>query len=263
MNFSLFLLEFLKKHNLVSLPGFGTFYLHTINAVLDKEGKNILPPGAEVAFKTDVSGNGNDFAQYLSDGKKIPLIDAEIEIKKQINYWNATLFKDKKISIEHLGTFFLVDSKMVFSGNRTENLSPDFYGLEEINISQLKNSSSKSGQSYGLTKSVFWITPLIIGILALTYFGVTQPEMIFGKKSFKDETPKKEVAPIKIDSIKIDSLKQVQLVTDSIKNDSLQKAIAPIKTPAKKWSSKNYSKTNGKNQKSVRIANHHDQYRFA
>ena len=249
MNFSLFLLEFLKKHNLVSLPGFGTFYLHTINAVLDKEGKNILPPGAEVAFKTDVSGNGNDFAQYLSDGKKIPLIDAEIEIKKQINYWNATLLKDKKISIEHLGTFFLVDSKMVFSGNRTENLSPDFYGLEEINISQLKNSSSKSGQSYRFTKSLFWIAPLMIGILGLTYFGVTQPEMIFGKKSFKDETPKKEVAPIKIDSIKIDSLKQVQLATDSIKNDSLQKAIAPIQTPAKKWSSKNYSKNKWKKPK--------------
>ncbi len=249
MNFSLFLLEFLKKHNLVSLSGFGTFYLHTINAVLDKEGKNILPPGVEVAFKTDVSGNGNDFIQYLSDGKKIPLIDAEIEIKKQINYWNATLLKDKKISIEHLGTFFLEDSKMVFSGNRTENLSPDFYGLEEINISQLKNSPSKSGQSYRFTKSLFWIAPLLIGILGLTYFGVTQPEMIFGKKSFNDETPKKEVTPIKIDSVKIDSLKQVQLAIDSIKNDSLQKAIVPIKTPVKKWSSKNYSKSKWKKAK--------------
>lgn len=162
MNFPLFLLEFLKKHNRVSLVGFGTFYLQTINAVLDKEGKNILPPGAEVAFKPDISGNGNDFVKYFSDGKSIGLIDAEIEIKKQINYWNATLHKDKKIIIEHLGTFFLEDSKMIFLGNRTENLSPDFYGLEEINISQLKNSSPRNGNSYGFAKSLFWITPLLI-----------------------------------------------------------------------------------------------------
>ena len=85
MNFSLFLLEFLKKHNRVSLPGFGTFYLHTINAVLDKEGKNILPPGAEVAFKTEISENGNDFVHYLSEEKNIPVVDAEIEIKKHIS----------------------------------------------------------------------------------------------------------------------------------------------------------------------------------
>lgn len=249
MNFSLFLLEFLKQHGSVSIPGFGTYYLHTTNAVLDKEGKNILPPAAEVAFKPDVSGDGNDFVQYLSKEKNIPIIDAQIEIKKQVNYWNATLLKDKRVEVEHLGTFFLEDSKMVFTGKRTENLSPDFYGLEEINISEIKNSPRKSGNSYQLRKSFFWIAPLLIGVLGLTYFGVTQPEMIFGKKSFKDETPKKEVKPTKTDSLKIDSLKSVQLAMDSIKNDSLQKAIVPIKTPVKKWSSKNHSKSKWKKAK--------------
>ena len=240
MNFSLFLLEFLKKHNRVSLPGFGTFYLHTINAVLDKEGKNILPPGAEVAFKTEISENGNDFVHYLSEEKNIPVVDAEIEIKKHINYWNATLNKEKAVTIEHLGVFSLEDSKMIFSGHRAENISLAFYGLEEINISKLKNSSGKTS-SYGFSKSVFWITPLLIAILGLTYFGITQPEMIFGKKSFKDEVPKK-VTPVKIDRIKEDSLKTVQLKLDSVKNDSLQKAIVPVK----KWSSKKHSKSKWK-----------------
>ena len=41
--------------------------------------------------------------------------------------------------------------------------------------------------------------------------------------------------------------KEVSVV--SIKNDSLQKAIAPIKTPVKKWSSKNYSKSQWKKPK--------------
>ena len=249
MNFSLFLLEFLKKQGSISLPGFGTFYLHTINAVLDKEGKNILPPGTKIAFKPNVIGNEGDFAQYISVQKNIPLIDAEIEIKQQVNYWNATLLKDKQVEVEHLGKFFLEDSKMIFSGNRTENISPDFYGLEEINILQLKNSPNNIGNSYRFSKSLFWLTPLVIGVLALTYFGITQPEMIFGKKSFKEGAEKKEVTPIKIDSIRVDSLNTVQKEMDSIKVDSLQKANASIKTPIKKWSSKNYSKNKWKKLK--------------
>lgn len=249
MNFSLPLLEYLKKQTSVSLSGFGTFYLHTINAVLDQEGKNILPPGAEVAFKPETSGDENKFVQFLSKQKNISLIEAEIEIKKQINYWNATLYKDKKVQIEHLGTFFLEDSKMIFTGNRTENLSPAFYGLEEINISEIKNSSSQKGNSYQMSKSFFWITTLVIGVLGLTYLGITQPEMIFGKRSYKHETPKKENIPVKTDTLKRDSLHAVQLKMDSITNDSLQKSIAPIKTPVKKWSSKNYSKSKWKKQR--------------
>lgn len=249
MNFPFFLLEFLKKQNRVTISGFGTFYLHTINAVLDQDGKNILPPGTEIAFTTTVSSTKNSFAEFLSHQKRIPLIDAEIEIKKQVNYWNATLYKDKKVEIDNLGSFFMQDSKIVFVGKKTEDISPAFYGLEEINISEIKNSPKRNRNSYRTSKIFLWIVPLLIGILALTYFGVTQPEMIFGKKSFKDEIPKKEVAPIKVDSIKIDSLKTVQLAMDSIKNDSLQKAIAPIKTPTKKWSSKNYSKSKWKKPK--------------
>ena len=173
MNFSLSLLDYLKKQGSVTIPNFGTFYLQTITAELDKEGKNILPPGAEVAFKTDLFGNGNDFSSFLATQKNIPLIEAELEIKKQVNYWNATLLKDKKVQVENLGTFFLEDSQMIFSGNRAENLSQDFYGLEEINLSEIKNSPRKSGTSYRLSKSFYWISPILIGILALTYLGIT------------------------------------------------------------------------------------------
>ena len=249
MNYVLFLLEFLKKQGTISLPGFGTFYLHTINAVLDKNGENILPPGTEVAFKADVTGKADDFAEFLAKRKKIPIIDAEIEIIKQINGWNAALHKNQQVPIENLGTLSLEDGKIIFSGNRTENLSPAFYGLEEINIAEIKTSPTKNSNTYQFSKSFFWIIPLLVGVLGLTYVGITQPEMIFGQKSFQNETPKKEVIPVKIDSLKTDSLNTVKLVIDSLKNDSLQKAIVPLKPPAKKWSAKNYSKNKWKKSK--------------
>lgn len=249
MNFTLLLLEFLKKQDSVSIPGFGTFYLHTINAVLDREGKNILPPGTEIAFKIEILENKNNFAEFLSQQKNIPIIDAEIEIKKHVNHWNLILHKDKKIELDHLGTLSIKDNQILFWGHKTDHLSPDFYGLEEINISKIKNSISKTPSFYRMSTSVFAITALVIGIVGITYLGITQPEMIFGKKSFKEETPKKGILPLKKDLLKKDSLSIIQPVTDSITNDSLQKTTAPVITPAKKWSSKNNSKPQWKNQK--------------
>lgn len=121
--------------------------------------------------------------------KNLPLIDAEIEVRKLINYWNGTLHKEYQLKVENLGTFFLNDSKLLFSGARTENLSPDFFGLEQINISEIKKPKKivrreHAEKSYKTNNSVWWVLPLIIGIGAITYFGITQPESIFGKKSF-------------------------------------------------------------------------------
>ena len=247
MNFSSILLEFLKNHGSASIPGFGTFYLNTINASLDQEGKNILPPGTEIAFKTSQSGNSDEFLKFISAKKGVPAIDAELEIKKQVNYWNATLFKEKKVRVENIGLFYLEDSKMHFSAERTENLSPDFYGLEEINISEIKNHKTGSGRSFQFSKSFYWIVPLLLIISALTFFGVTQPEMIFGKKSFAPKTPEKAIPVIKKDSAKIDSLQSASALADSLKADSIKNTAASAAAAPKKWTSKkNYSKSKWK-----------------
>lgn len=238
MNFSFLILEFLKKQSSISVSGFGTFYLKNTNAVVDKDEKSILPPGKEIVFHNDYSTRDRDFIKFISELKNIPQIDAEIELKKQVNFWNAHLHKNKELTIENIGTFFLEDSKIHFTGNRTENLSPDFYGLEEINISEIKNY--KTGPvNYRFGKSTYWVFPLLIGILALTYFGIIQPEEIFGKKSFKNDTPEKQLpknekTPLKKDSLAINN-------SDSVKTDSPKIAAIPVKTTTKKWNSKKWS----------------------
>ena len=254
MNFSQLLLEFLQKHGSVSVPGFGIFYLKNTNAIVDQSGKSILPPGKEVAFRNDSGDKGQDFIQFISSQKSISELESEIEIRKQVTFWNSTLEKEGKLSLENLGTFFLDDSKIHFTGNRTENLSPDFYGLEEITISEIKNIKVKTEnnnpeKSYQFSKSIYWVLPLVIAVLALTYFGITQPEKIFGRKSFNEDFNKKPVEKIKKDSVKIDSTKLSAAKLDSLKTDSIQSVIISPKAPVKKWSSKNYSNSKWKKAK--------------
>lgn len=245
MNFSSLLLEFLKTNGTATIIGFGTFYLNYINAELDKDGKSILPPGAEVAFKSEVVHHAKDFSQFIAEKNQIKLIDAQIEVKKQINYWNATLYKEEKLHLENIGDFFLNDHKINFIGFRTENISPDFYGLEEIQFAEIKNTTGKS-KPFQLSKSPIWTSAVVVIIAAISYLGITQPEVIFGKKSFKKEQPKTNIAALKKDSLKKDSLKAAQIVNDSLKSDSTKSAIVPIPAPVKKWSSKNNSKNKWK-----------------
>lgn len=221
MNLPSLILDSLRQNGATSVSGFGTFFLKNANAKMDQDAKNILPPGSEIAFTTDFIGKNIDLASYVSAEKKIPQIDAEIEVRKLINYWNGTLHKEKTLSVDHLGTFFLNDEKIQFSGLRTEHLSPDFYGLEQINISEIKNPKTKSKKkseksSYQFHNSGWWILPLLIGIGVITYFGISQPEFIFGKKSFDKipaQKPKKKLVkdPVKVDSAKIK--------TDSLSSD--------------------------------------------
>ena len=238
----------MKRNRTATIIGFGTFYLNYINAELDKDGKSILPPGAEVAFKPEILDHEEDFSQFIAEKNEIELIDAQIELKKQINYWNATLYKDEKLHLENIGDFFLNDHKISFIGFRTENISPDFYGLEEIQFAEIKNTPGKS-KPYQFSKSVFWVSTVVLIIAGISYLGITQPEVIFGKKSFKKDQPKTNIAAVKKDSLKTDSLKTVPIVNDSLKSDSIENAIVPIPAPVKKWSSKNNSKNKWKKPK--------------
>lgn len=255
MNFSALILEFLNKQGQVNISGFGVFYLKNINAAVDNESGHILPPGKEVAFRTEITEKEGNLVDFVAQQKKLSQIEAEIEVKKLTNFWNSTLEKDGKIAIENIGTFFLDDSKLHFTGERTVNLSPDFYGLEEINLSQIKNSrpieSVEDGaKPYRFSKTFFWLVPILLGIGVITYLGLSQPETIFGEKSFGNGFGKPTAKKIKKDSAKTDSVVAKQLALDSIKTYSTATTIAP----AKKWSSK--KKSTSKWKKSRKPQNH-------
>ena len=232
MNFNALLLEFLKTNGPLSLLGFGTFFLKNSTAYVDSNGQNIVPPGKEIGFQTEDTKDSEQFLNFLGSKKDISVSAAETEIKKQVDFWNSTLEKEGILMVENIGTFTLSESNIHLTGNRLEKISPDFYGLEEINLSQIKKAKTsknleKSENAYHFKPSIWWIAPLIAGILAITYFGITQPEKIFGKRSFKNLEQKKPEIKVEKPVIISDSLRLNNLKSDSLKADSLQKTALP------------------------------------
>ena len=152
------------------------------------------------------------------------MLEAEIEISKQVTFWNSKLEKENALKIDNIGSFFLNDSKLSFVGEKTENISADFYGLEEINISaikKIKKTALSNNKSYQFVKSLYWVTPLIIGISGLTYFAITQPEILFGKFSFSGNIEKASAKKVLKPVLKNDSV-AIKSTSDSLKIDSLK-----------------------------------------
>lgn len=243
MSVTSLILELLQKQPEVSVAGFGTFYLKKISAALGSDGKSILPPGKEIAFKSGSDSKDESFAQFYAEQKDISLEKAQEEIKKQVTFWNLSLEKDGTVNSEELGTFFLNDSQLHFNGVRLASTEPDFYGLEEIKLAEIGSRKIKNAEksaSYKFSNWIYWLIALILIISAVSYMAVTKPEMLFGEKSFTEN--KEPKAAVKIAPVvpKIDTLQQ-QKIADSLKTDSLRKADSAKVLPVRKtYKSKKY-----------------------
>lgn len=246
MNFFSLFLEFLKANGQVSFRGFGTFLLKSTGASLDQEVKSISPPGKEIIFDVNAEDHSDAFLQFFSQQRKVSLAEAQVEIDKQVTFWNTTLEKEKEITLENVGSFYLSESTLHFTGKKVQNSSPDFYGLEEINITEIKKNHKSSPrkeekEAYKFSSSIWWIILLFAGISALAYFGITQPETLFGKKSFqnlreeKPVPPKTNTAALEKSLLALkDSASLSAKVSDSIRIDSLHSAVLPLNSTPKK-----------------------------
>ncbi|MBO6186375.1 MAG: hypothetical protein J6O88_17085 [Chryseobacterium sp.] len=236
MNISAYILDYLKQFGTVTVPKFGVFSLENSKAVINSDNGSILPPSSKIAFHSDYQVLSDDLVEFISSKKSISKEAAENELQIQTDFWKKKLQAEHTLEIQNLGTIFLEDGELHFKGNRLESDHPDFYGLEEIRFSDINEGDSfespkNTEKDYKFNKSILWIFLFIIPVLGILYFGYTQQELLFGKKSFDDvsvQTKTKRIEkkmPVKIDSAQIkraDSIKAFK--ADSLKKDSIKQA---------------------------------------
>lgn len=242
------ILEQLKRNGKVAVPEFGVFFTENAAAIVDSKSKTILPPAKQIYFDANFTIDNDSFLQQLSKENNISLGDAKIELRKQTDYWKNMVQTNQELIIDGVGTFQIIDHQISFLGERIQNGTPDFFGLEKINIHEIKNSKRKApifesnSGNYKFNNSILWIFLLLIPLSGLLYFGITQQEKIFGKKSFDDYSVKNathriEESNFNVDFNRINATADSLKLADSLKNDSLAKTkIVPTnKTPNKKW----------------------------
>lgn len=245
MNISAYILEYLKQFGTVTVPKFGVFSLENSKAIINSENGSILPPASKIVYKPDYEVQSDDLAAFIGNQKQMSLEASKTDLQIQTDFWKKKLQAEQTLEIQGIGTIFTEDGETHFKGNRLQTDHPDFYGLEEIKITEINNgalapnNSASSEKDYKFNKSILWAFLIVIPILGILYVGYTQQELLFGKKSF-DKTNisvQTKTHRIEKDTIKLNS--HIPPVVDSIKKDSIAKQpVQPaavqkiVKTPA-------------------------------
>lgn len=225
MNLGQYLFGFLQEKGRAELPNFGVFSLQKKSAILNEEDATLLPPTYEIFFEKNDSILNSDFAKYISEKSGENLFIVQSELKDQIQSWKQELAENKKFLVEELGEFSEENGslKLLNASNFVHN--SNFFGLEEINLKEIKENKITSDKKdseddYVFSKSILWVFLFIIPVGGILFLALTYQDKIFGKKSFdmsvKTSTHRIEEKPlIKKDSAKKDSIK-------SFKKDSLK-----------------------------------------
>lgn len=248
MNISAYILEYLKQFGTVTVPGFGVFSLKNSKAIINSENGSILPPASEIVFAVDYEVISDELAAFIAAQKQMSLEASKSDLKIQTDFWKKKLQAEQVLEIQNLGTVMVEDGDTHFKGKRIESGHPDFYGLEEIRISDINNGEKVSStenreKDYKFKKTILWTFLFAVPVAGIVYYAFTQRELLFGKKSFDTvsvQTSTHRIVPK--DTAKAPVQNPVPAVSDSLKKDSLIKPAGQQVKPApavpnntKKW----------------------------
>lgn len=243
MNTSAYILEYLKQFGTVTVPGFGIFSLENSKAIINSENGSILPPASTIVYKPDYELKSDDLAAFIGSQKQMSLEASATDLQIQTDFWKKKLQAEQALEIQGLGKIFLEEGKTHFKGNRLQSDHPDFYGLEEIKISDINDKTLKTAvpvnteKDYRFNKSILWAFLVIIPVVGILYVAYAQQELLFGKKSFDKTNISVQTKTHRIaeDTVKVQV--HAPVVADSLKKDSVQKPVQPaaekaVKIPA-------------------------------
>jgi len=161
------LVQLLRQHYRVSLPGIGAFVAEHQPASLIHGGKGMLPPTKIITFSATEMWNDGFLEEALAANQKISLDEAKQELAQFTQELQALLKKGKRIEFPNFGILRLTeDDTYVFNKNENINLLPDSFGLLELDIMPLPHNDTPDlateppGRAASITPPIMSLTPL-------------------------------------------------------------------------------------------------------
>lgn len=187
MKISDYIIEVLKEKGEVFVPRFGVFSLVRSAAVVNQEDNSILPPAYQITFSFDKTLEKDSILDFYMRNKHIPREQALFELNTQVEYWNKKLDAGESFLLEPLGEFVISDSIVRFLGKRIKTDNPDFFGLEEINLSEIKSKNhfqrNNPKVKEGSTQWILWLFLIIFPLTGIAYVAATKWNVLVGEKS--------------------------------------------------------------------------------
>ncbi|MDR0667162.1 MAG: SPOR domain-containing protein [Prevotellaceae bacterium] len=140
---STILVELLREHNRVSLPGVGAFKTEYKPATLIKNGESLLPPSKTVEFREEEVWNDGLLEARVAAKESISLDDAKQQVAQLTTEIQTALDEGKHIEFPDFGTLLITtDGDYLFEKDDDLNLLPEAFDLDELSIKPLPKTAT-------------------------------------------------------------------------------------------------------------------------
>lgn len=230
MTLSNYITDYLKRHRKVDIINFGTFTLLKTKAVFDADTQTLLPPSTVVEFERNDDVKDGGLINFVAHSCDVSLQHVKRDLDVQVDYWKKKISARENFSIEGLGNFCFTEEQMHFDGVRLEDESPDFYGLEKINLQDIQLQEEQKEVAIPVEEEVrggrwvLWTFLLAIPLVGLGYAAYRYQDLLLGKASTADmsiKTSTHRISTTTVDSVQVEK-DTLPLKQDSAKVDSFQ-----------------------------------------
>ncbi len=136
--------ELLYKHDYLVVPGFGGFVLKHQNAMYSSAGTSLLPPSKKLGFNKQLRQSDGVLLNWLQNELSCNASEAQLNIDEFSDYCNSILQNRRRLSIEHLGFFYLdFENNLCFEPKTDVNFLSDSFGLSPVHFSEIKEELPK------------------------------------------------------------------------------------------------------------------------
>jgi len=135
------IIELLKTHNRVSLPGMGAFVATPQPAIINPTTKSITPPSKKIAFSKVETWNDGLLEQLYAERRNMSVDEARDRLRITIADMRFELDATGKLVLSGLGTLRQSQARDInFGLDKNLNLKTDSYGLGEVKIEPSANT---------------------------------------------------------------------------------------------------------------------------
>ena len=144
MKLERYIADLLYRHDLVIIPGFGALIGRRKPARIDRDTYIFSPPYKDLSFNVQLRQNDGLLVNYISNVTGMSYAGSLEAINETIQEWHKTLHDEKRLKLDQIGIFNLVDDKILFLPLTTKNYLPEAYGLTTFVLKPLVSQPVKT-----------------------------------------------------------------------------------------------------------------------
>ncbi len=145
MNLANYISDLLYRYECVIVPKFGGFVTNNKSARIDTSNNTLHPPYKQITFNSHLTNNDGLLANYIASVDNISYECALNYIQFEIDAWKEKV-KAQELTLNGLGAFNLINSKLHFEPQQKINYLTSSFGLSNVVRSEIERITDAKEQ---------------------------------------------------------------------------------------------------------------------